>query len=667
MRTDATTLTSLAMLKVNFDTDQRDYIEYLVPFVKHVLSTKQPDPITDKGVSDDLLEEFGIRIPSRGIQLVLRRLAKRRILVREDGRFRVHGTIPRDDMIDRRRTASQCIEEVTRRLREYVKANFDKDWNSNNAEKALLAFLARFSIDCLRTHVFRTALPVVPAHAPGTLYLVGSFVRNAYADDPDFFDQLIVVVKGQMLANALLCPDLESNQKTFKGVAFYFDTPAVLRALGLQEHAERDAMLELIQLVRQLGGDTYVFEHTVEEVGRVIKYCETHLDQPTGINRIITEMRRQQKTRTDIALIRGRLRSELGRLRLMPMRTPDYEQALQIDESVLESALDEDIGYGNPNALRYDINSIRSIYVLRRGLCPVRLEDAAAVFVTTNAALAQVAFEFGRDHESTREVSSVITGYSLANVAWLKAPLGAPQLPMHEVLSTCYALMQPDEKLWTKYIREIDKLREDGQVSATDHEALRFSLRAQDELMDLTLGEDMEFSKRTVQEILEKVKEDYSAEQREALHEEQAKHARTLAARDRLLSERYRSQSRVYWMSARISKVVSWTVVALLGLVLLGCSLASTYYTEKYVGAPYLLTFLVNTAILAGLCFMMINYYAGVTLRGVGNAIDSRVRPWLFRKIAGCFDIYCDGDVDRPLEELRSNTEEIGFEQADDN
>ena len=56
------------------------------------------------------------------------------------------------------------------------------------------------------------------------------------------------------------------------------------------------------------------------------------------------------------------------------------------------------------------------------------IEKAGAVFVTSNASFARAAWEYGQQHGSSRDVSSVIASFSLANVAWLKAPVGAPSV-----------------------------------------------------------------------------------------------------------------------------------------------------------------------------------------------------------------------------------------------
>lgn len=71
----------------------------------------------------------------------------------------------------------------------------------------------------------------------------------------------------------------------------------------------------------------------------------------------------------------------------------------------------------------------------------------------------------------------MIADFSLANLAWLKAPLAAPELPRLEVMAACHAALEPPDALWSKYITEIDRLEAQGGITARDHEVLRYSLR----------------------------------------------------------------------------------------------------------------------------------------------------------------------------------------------
>ena len=69
------TLTSLAMLKVHVDRRQ-DYLDYLRPFILQVLVAHTPDPVTDAIVRDLIRADFGLEIPDRAVQVVIKRLSR---------------------------------------------------------------------------------------------------------------------------------------------------------------------------------------------------------------------------------------------------------------------------------------------------------------------------------------------------------------------------------------------------------------------------------------------------------------------------------------------------------------------------------------------------------------------------------------------------------------
>lgn len=249
MSTPSVTLTSLAMLKVNLDTQERDYIDYIVPFAAHVLSTSHPDPVTDAGVRDLVRTEFGLSLPTRGVQLVLRRLAKRSYLERSHGIYHIRAELPATQIPSRRAEAARHITSVVDALCGYAKAKFETAWSPEEATRAITAFLAQFSIECLRAYTQGTTIPKVAGGSRG-LHIVCSFVRDAHSSDLTLFESVIVFVKGFMLSNALLCPDLESIQRKFGGVTFYLDTPLVLRLLRLQGEEEFAVTCELSDLLR---------------------------------------------------------------------------------------------------------------------------------------------------------------------------------------------------------------------------------------------------------------------------------------------------------------------------------------------------------------------------------------------------------------------------------
>src|SRR3990167_1122188 len=220
------------------------------------------------------------------------------------------------------------------------------------------------------------------------------------------------MVQGHMLANALLCPDLQNAPKTYKGVVFYLDTPLLVQRLGLEGEPKKRAIEELIVLVKNLGGTVATFSHSCEELSRVLKGVADHVDEPNGRGAIVMEARRNRTTKSDLLLLAGQVDQLLADAGIEVRDTPPYIAAFQIDEPAFGKILEDEVNYFNPRAREFDINSVRSIYVLRTSTTPNSVERSKAVLVSSNAAFSRAAYEYGKRHEESREVSSVITDFS---------------------------------------------------------------------------------------------------------------------------------------------------------------------------------------------------------------------------------------------------------------
>jgi len=635
---ETSALVSLAMLKVDSDVEGRDYVDYLVPFVSYVLQRHRPEPVASASVQVLLRDEFKLRIPVHATEMVLRRFAKRKILQREHGVYTLTGTPPQDNLDELRKDARDRTVAVVNTLREFVKANHAIEWDDAQAIEAVIIYLSRFSVECLRSFAHGTALPELKESPKDQqLFLVNRFVVHVKASAPDIFEHLIVLVKGQMLSNALTCSDLESIPRKFNGVTFYLDTPLVLQIFGLEGAPLQQAATELVELVRNLKGTFAVFEHTAEEVHRVLEGAERHLDDPNAKGLVITEMRRAGKTASDLALTRAHLGDLYSKHEISKRNTPAYIAQFQIDEQILHRALEEEITYGSERAVDYDVNSIRSIYALRRGIRPARLEDAAAVLVTSNAALARAAYDYGRNHERTKDVSPVITNFSLANHAWLKAPLGSPDMPQAEVIALCYAAMNPREGLWSAYISEIDKLEKLGNITARDHELLRYSLRARDELMNLTLGSEEGFSQKTVTQILDSVKADLVKEKEQQLAEVKAIHAQTMTEAEEfrfsanaqintVLGEQEAVRKRLYWFADRIGMYLSYAVCGTLALILAGACLVSGLFAKSLASGKLWISIPAAVLIWTSIVWGLLNWVFGFSIKDVHQFLWSRLR-----------------------------------------
>ena len=527
--------------------------------------------------------------------------------------------------------APRHIDAVISGLGEFSKGTGKPIENRDKAVTAICAFLAQFNIPCLRAYVRGTAIPTIEGQHNSQIVLVSKYVIALQNTDPERFESFLVVVKGHMLANALLCPDLKHAPMSYKGVTFYLDTPLLVWQLGLEGEPKQAAANSLVTLLLRLGATVATFSHSRDELETVITGAAQHIESPTGRGTIVMEARRSGTTRSDLLVLAGQIDERLGDARIDVLSTPRHIEEFQIDETAFERALYlTGVSYLNPRAKQHDINSVRSIYVLRAGTSPKIVERSKAVLVTSNAGFSRAAFEYGQRYETSRDVSSVITDFSLANMAWLKAPLGAPAVPMTELLAFSYAALQPSVALFEKYLSELEKLDKQGKITARDHQLLRSSQLAQAELMNLTLGEEEALTEQTVTETLRQVTEEIKKEESNKYRMERSAHQKT---RERLAEQRAikkRIQERLYWRCRRRATVCAWCASTIIIVLLTGGLAAGVGFRPNNPIVGWLVV--PASGVLALLTFG--NLMFGTSVRRLHEGVRARFLAWCINRKA---------------------------------
>lgn len=510
---DSRSLTSLALLKLRLDQREGDAYSVFEPLVIDMLSRNRSAEITDERVAADFLAEFGLQIPTASMHHVLRRLARQGFLAKEYHQYRpTDKLVPVARLEVERRDAEENTRVVVDEFVDFYEKEFNKILSDDDAVKAILQFLDKFSVDCLRAYVFQSSLPKPQDRGIKNEYTVGRFIYWANKEAADLFQRIILLVQCQMCANAVLCPDLQSLDKKFGNVCFYIDAPILLNLVGLHGTPEQRSSLELLDLIKGLDGRLFAFEHSVFEVKAIINGSKRHLHNFEATSRVLRACRDSQFEQSDLDLAEESFESEISKQGISVIPTPDYVQEFQVSELDLTEFIKERVQHTRERATRVDVNSIRSIFVLRQGIVPLRLEDAGHVFVTDNGALARAAWDYSKQHNSYREVSPVIADYSLANIAWLKAPMNAPDLPVIETLALCYAAILPSQGFEEKLLHTVDSLRERGQIDASAHAAMRSSRAYEQELMRLTLGDEEDLKPATAMEALDRLKQELTVE-----------------------------------------------------------------------------------------------------------------------------------------------------------
>lgn len=515
------TITSLAILKVHFDEYGADYLDHLLPFVRYCIAKAELQVVSSVDISEHIAKEFGLIIPEYVCDTVLKRLTKPKhgYLTKQAGSYIVRSELDTSTFEERKSDVANTVSILIEDIDNYAREKFGLSEGREVWERVLIAFLANYTIDCVKSYSRKSPLPQVDLgdSEQRLLYVLAKRLEILREQKIDLWGNFETLVKGRMLANALVCEDIANISKKFNHVDFYIDTPMVIRLLGLDEDYKVKCSEELIDLVRKLGGKWYIFNHTFEETENVMSYVVKNYNNAHMNGGVVKFARANGISASDLELIKGSIEAKLNELGILKIATPRYVSKYQISEADLKEQIEDEVRYFNPRALEYDINSIRSILVQRKGGQPQSLEECGHVFVTPNAGIAKTAWNFARKDNPGARVSPVISDYSLVNIAWLKLPMEAPDLASLELMASCYAAMEPREPLWSKYYDEIERLRQKGDITEEDHYLLRHSSSVQSELMDLTQGMEGSLTTQRVETILDNLKQEMVASEKEKL------------------------------------------------------------------------------------------------------------------------------------------------------
>ncbi len=355
-----------------------------------------------------------------------------------------------------------------------------------------------------------------------------------------------------------------------------------------------------------------------------------HLNSSDSRGGIVLEARRLGKTRSDLLHFIPLLEKELNKVGINVESTPRYIENFQIDETAFEKILEDEINYFNPRAREYDINSVRSIYTIRGDVFVPSLEKSKAVFVTSNISFAKAAYIYGQKHRAAQEVSVVIPDFTLANVAWLKAPMDAPSIPKAQLLALSYAALKPSKALLKKYLAEIDKLEKQGVITAFAHQALRSNEMAYNELMHQTLGDDAAFNEETVPQTLKHLSKEVQREADIKLDAEKKAHTKTrriLESKEAYIRKIEQSKYSKYKNQARfITRLLSGFIILIL-LIALSSSFGLLSYIGLNIASPF--SWLIGGCSMVLLILTLLNLVSGSNV----NTIRLQIEKWYLNRL----------------------------------
>ena len=144
-------LIGLALLKVNWDTLGRDYVENFVLLVVESLHRARDDVVSLPNLQASLESDLGLSLPLNPLRQVLHRAAKRRYVRKQVGVFyRDFHRCEETQFADLQRKVHVIHSDLVDKLRSFFATdNHGEEWSPEEADQALQDFLAEDSLSLL--------------------------------------------------------------------------------------------------------------------------------------------------------------------------------------------------------------------------------------------------------------------------------------------------------------------------------------------------------------------------------------------------------------------------------------------------------------------------------------------------------------------------------------
>jgi hypothetical protein len=553
------TLLSLAIIRTNWKLYKHDYIENFVPLFTGLIKSKGYEEINLEKldiIKNDFKAEYGLVIPSNPIQIILNRLSKRRLIIREHDKF-----IPNYDKINsidistKSNQISREFEYVVSSLQVFVKEKHNIEVTQNEIEDALICYLKKHDLDLLFAAERNSLLPNINPNKK-LQYLINEFIGNVFRKEPQLFQFILNLTIGHALSATILFEDFNQYSGKFHGLNLFLDTPFIFNLLGIHGILKKSLAEELISIINEEGASMFVLEITQREVNanldEAFKLLEKGKTDPSKRSLTFKACIENGFNENDVEQIILNLPSFYKDHKIGYTDLPNYDdfRDYQIDEGKLYQTIVEtyneivhfkkDETCKEPenkekskedkinNTIYRDVQVLSGIYRYRLGSSPKTLKDCKYLFITTNSSLAHASRRFEKLEKKQRySLPTCLTDIFLGTLIWLHSPAKFEAINEKKLIADSYAALEPDEKLIAYYLEDVEKLRKKGVISEENYILLRTHRAAINILENKTLGDISEFSSQTTEEILSELIAQLTAEERTKYMLEKETHEKT--------------------------------------------------------------------------------------------------------------------------------------------
>lgn len=547
-------LAALALLKLNWDYNRRDYFDSLLPLFATVLARRAYVRVDPDKMCRAFKNEWGWEVPHYVMQgLMARAQSVGLIEYSELGDWvPVHAALAERQRTDASAAAEAQVDRLADAYVEYCRAR-DETLERPDAVRLLLAFLAQYDLEVVSAHRNGGLLSFERA-TDAEIFSVGAFFLHCYSERKDLFEAARQLALAQVFVSTISA-GVEGYDGTVEGLFVYLDTRVLLQALGVYGDDRKTWVREMFADLRHKGARLRVFDHTFEETESILANCKPYVSSvdynPSLASHACRYFREIGATESDVEEVVIGLRASLEEIGVEYFQG-EYDpkdNEFQIGEEDLRTAILESyrarggLRVLNDETIRRDVRSISLVHRMRHGMKPHRLSEAQHVFVTANAGLARAAYDVQVAEDGQGVViPDVVKDAFLATTLWLQAPSEFEVVDTSRFLADCHAAMEVDDELVARFLGKVDQLKERGELTEAQYYELRMHRYAMRVLADATLGDLDNVTDDTPLEVLARIEDRLREEAEQKYREEHAAHLASVSALEAQLRDHEREQ-----------------------------------------------------------------------------------------------------------------------------
>jgi len=576
-------ITSLAILKVNWDERHSDHIDSFLPLFSNLIHVKKYSIIHPDTLRADFEKGYGLSIPYHPTIAILSRLRKRGFITRTQ-----EGYLPDYTKIDGGNFDIVSAEQ-TRKLNKLVlaivdfgKTKYNVPLKEDDVEKALLEFFRDSELSIIYATNDEKIFPAI-AVDKSTKFLIAKFIHLAKNNEPTLFDFIIDIAIGSALSAAVVYGNElgEHFGGRMKNINFYLDTGYLFSLLGMDAKENKQAFEELTQNLINDGAKIKIFEHTYDEMMAIFSSALHWMNQKSyewsKASRTLRYFITNDFSETDVEMFIARVPQILEKFKIEKIPKPDYNKHIeyQIDESAFRKVIIDaykDDPYFDENqkkdTIDKDIESVYSICKLRHGKVPFTISEAGHVFITTNITLAKLSGHVQENEYCPFSIPPCVTDVFIGTLLWLQNPDKAVELNEKKIIADAYAAIQPDQNLVKKYLAQIEILKNDNSISENDYFILRTSRVAFNLLSEATKNDPNNFAPKTTTQILDEINKDHISLLKEIANKEKITHNKTkesLVDREKVIKQKEEEASILIKQNNRllnfVANLLTWFIL----------------------------------------------------------------------------------------------------------